>query len=37
LTRTVVASYLMHVSYNSFLFLAFLYASHGLRQLPAGS
>jgi uncharacterized protein len=36
-TRTVVASYLMHVSYNSFLFLAFLYVSHGLRQLPAGS
>ena len=35
-TRTVVASYLLHVSYNSFLFLAFLLASHGLRHLPPG-
>ena len=35
-TRTVVASYLLHVSYNSFLFLAFILASHGLRQLPIG-
>jgi membrane protease YdiL (CAAX protease family) len=34
--RTVVASYLLHVSYNSFLFIAFLVASHGLRQLPVG-
>lgn len=36
MTRTVVASYLLHVSYNSFLFLAFIIASHGLRQLPPG-
>jgi uncharacterized protein len=36
ITRTVVASYLLHVSYNSFLFLAFVIASHGLRQLPTG-
>ncbi|MGH9747570.1 MAG: lysostaphin resistance A-like protein [Candidatus Acidiferrales bacterium] len=36
LMRTVVASYLLHVSYNSFLFIAFLVASHGLRQLPVG-
>jgi membrane protease YdiL (CAAX protease family) len=35
-TRTVVASYLLHVSYNSFLFLAFIFASHGLRHLPPG-
>jgi membrane protease YdiL (CAAX protease family) len=35
-SRTVVASYLLHVSYNSFLFIAFLVASHGLRQLPVG-
>jgi membrane protease YdiL (CAAX protease family) len=36
ISRTVVASYLLHVSYNSFLFIAFLVASHGLRQFPAG-
>jgi uncharacterized protein len=36
ISRTVVASYLLHVSYNSFLFIAFLVASHGLRQLPVG-
>ncbi|HUJ32929.1 MAG TPA: type II CAAX endopeptidase family protein [Candidatus Acidoferrum sp.] len=34
LTKTVVASYLLHLSYNSFLFVAFLTASHGLRSLP---
>jgi len=34
ISRTVVASYLLHVSYNSFLFIAFLIASHGLRQFP---
>lgn len=34
ITKTVVASYLLHVSYNSFLFLAFLFASGGLRHLP---
>jgi uncharacterized protein len=34
-THTVVASYLMHVSYNSFLFLGFLVASHGFRHFPA--
>ena len=33
-TRTVVASYLLHVSYNSFIFLAFLVASHGFRNFP---
>ena len=33
-TRTVVASYLMHVSYNSCLFLGFLVASHGFRHFP---
>jgi len=34
-THTVVASYLLHVSYNSCLFLGFLVASHGLRHFPA--
>ena len=34
-TRTVVASYLLHVSYNSFLCLGFLVASHGFRYFPA--
>jgi hypothetical protein len=33
-SRTVVASYILHVSYNSFLFIAFLIASHGLRHFP---
>jgi uncharacterized protein len=32
--RTVLASYLVHLSYNSFLFLAFLVSSDGLRSLP---
>jgi uncharacterized protein len=34
-TRTVVASYLLHVSYNSVLSIMFVVASHGLRSLPA--
>lgn len=33
-TRTVLASYLLHLSYNSFLFLVFLAGSHWLRALP---
>jgi membrane protease YdiL (CAAX protease family) len=33
-TRTVVTSYLLHLSYNSFLFLAFLISSHWLRAVP---
>jgi len=33
--KTVVASYLLHVSYNSSIFLGFLIASHGLRHLPS--
>lgn len=32
--RTVLASYLLHVSYNSLLFFAFLVSAHGLRSLP---
>ncbi|MFZ0884154.1 MAG: type II CAAX endopeptidase family protein [Candidatus Acidiferrales bacterium] len=36
-TRTVVASYLMHVSYNSFLFLAMAVGSHGFRHFPGAS
>jgi membrane protease YdiL (CAAX protease family) len=35
-TRTVVASYLLHLSYNSFLFIAFLVGTHGLRHFPPG-
>lgn len=35
-TRTVVASYLLHVSYNSFLLFAFVVASSGFRNLPPG-
>ncbi len=34
-TGTVLASYLLHVSYNSFLLLSFLVASHGFRHFPA--
>lgn len=33
-TQTVLASYLLHVSYNSFLFLGFVVASHGFHQFP---
>lgn len=33
-THTVVTGYLLHVSYNSFLFLAFLMSSHWLRAMP---
>ena len=33
-TKTVVASYLLHLSYNFTLFLAFLVGSHWLRILP---
>jgi membrane protease YdiL (CAAX protease family) len=33
-TGTVLASYLLHVSYNSFIAAAFLIASHGLRHMP---
>ena len=36
-TRSVVASYLLHVSYNSTLFLGFIVASHGFRHLPGAS
>lgn len=32
--RTVLASYLLHVSYNSFIFAAFLFSADGLRSLP---
>jgi membrane protease YdiL (CAAX protease family) len=35
-TRTVVTSYLLHVSYNSFLFLTFLIGSHWLRPIHHG-
>lgn len=34
---TVVASYLIHMSYNFFISLAFVIASHGLKMLPPGS
>jgi uncharacterized protein len=36
-TRTVLASYLMHVSYNSFLFLALAIGSHGFRHFPGSA
>jgi uncharacterized protein len=36
-THTVVASYLMHVSYNSCLFLALAVGSHGFRQFPGSA
>ena len=35
-TRTVVASYLLHVGYNTLPLLAYLIASHGLHKLPGG-
>jgi membrane protease YdiL (CAAX protease family) len=35
-TRTVVTSYLLHVSYNSFLFLTFFIGSHWLRPIHPG-
>lgn len=34
-SKTVLASYLLHVSYNSTIFVGFLIASHGLRHLPS--
>lgn len=33
-TRTVTASYILHVSYNSFQVIGFLIVSHGLTALP---
>jgi uncharacterized protein len=33
-TKTVVASYLLHLSYNFFLFFAFVVSSSGFRHLP---
>ena len=35
-TKTVLASYLLHVSYNIFISLAFLIGTHGLRVLNPG-
>jgi hypothetical protein len=35
-TRTVVGSYLLHVSYNSFISVAFLIGTHGLRIMNPG-
>lgn len=34
-TRTVVASYCMHIGYNSFLFVGFLASTHLLKSMPA--
>ena len=34
MTRTVTASYLLHLGYNSFIALAFLFAPEGYRSLP---
>jgi uncharacterized protein len=36
-TGTVVASYLLHLSYNSSLFFGFLAGSHWLRAMPPGN
>lgn len=33
-TGSVLASYLIHVSYNSFLFAAFFVSTHGLKHIP---
>lgn len=35
-TRTVVASYLLHLGYNSMIALATIIGTHGFRSLPAG-
>jgi uncharacterized protein len=32
--RSVLASFLIHVSYNSFLFLVFFASTHGLKHIP---
>lgn len=32
--RSVLASYLVHLSYNSFLFLGFFIGTHGLKHMP---
>jgi CAAX protease family protein len=34
--RTVVASYLLHLTYNSVPLIAYIIASHGFRQIPVG-
>jgi uncharacterized protein len=35
-TGSVLPGFLVHVSYNSFISIAFLIGSHGLRHMPAG-
>jgi membrane protease YdiL (CAAX protease family) len=37
LARTVLASYILHLSYNSYLFTAFYISTGGFRQLPLHS
>jgi membrane protease YdiL (CAAX protease family) len=36
ISRTVVASYILHVSYNSFIGITMLVGSHGFRHFPVG-
>jgi len=36
-TRTVLASYLVHLGYNTFPLVIFFVATHGLKNFPAGS
>jgi CAAX protease family protein len=36
-TRTVAASYFVHLGYNSFLFLGFFFATSGLHRIPGAS
>jgi len=33
-TKTTLASFIMHLSYNSFLFISFFVATHGLKNIP---
>jgi hypothetical protein len=35
-TKTVIASYVLHLSYNSYLFLIFMISSNWLRAVPRG-
>jgi membrane protease YdiL (CAAX protease family) len=35
-TKTVMASYMLHLSYNSYLFLMFMISTHWLRAVPRG-
>jgi len=36
-SHTIVASYIIHVAYNSTLFAGVFLATHGLSKFPAGN